>query len=103
MVRDKRIVTGVVVALILLSFVLYVVIVRRAQGDQQRHARTAVQAWYAHNGHPEARVVSCRLVDLGAKLIDGFSCVVAGACAGERIFLVPQKGSVRLYARRSGC
>jgi hypothetical protein len=102
MLRSKRIVAGAVVFVILLSFVLYVVIVRRSQADQERHARTAVARWYRDHGHSAARVTGCRLVDLG-KVIDGFSCTVAGSCPGAHVFIVPAKGHVKPYARETGC
>jgi len=102
MIRDKRVVAAVVVGVILLSFVLYVLIVRRSQADQERRAQRIVQRWYVHHGRPGARVERCRLVDLG-KVIDGFACRVGGTCAGTHTFLVPRKGNVGPYRDEAVC
>jgi len=102
MIRDKRVVAAAVIGVILLSFVLYVVVVRRSQADQERRAQRIVQRWYAHHDLPNARVETCKLVDLG-NVIDGFSCRVSGACAGAHVFLVPRKGNVRPYRDEAAC
>jgi hypothetical protein len=103
MIRDKRFVAGAVVAVILLSFVLYVVIVRRSQTDQERRAQRIVQRYYTRHERPGARVERCTLVDLGPNVIDGFDCRVSGACAGTHTFLVPRKGNVRPYRDEGVC
>ncbi len=100
--RDKRIVTGGVIVLIAVSFVVYVLVVRHSQAKDERRAQTAVQQWYDRN-HRGAHVVGCKLVDLGPKLLDGFACTVTGPCAGTHTFLVPFKGRLRLYRRRPAC
>jgi len=102
MIRDKRVVAAAVIGVILLSFVLYVVIVRRSQSDQERRALRIVQRYYKRHDRPGARVETCRLVDLG-NVIDGFSCRVSGACAGTHVFLVPRKGNVRPYRDERVC
>jgi hypothetical protein len=103
MIRDKRVVAAAVVGVILLSFVLYVLIVRRSQADQERRAQRIVQRWYVRHGRPDAQVERCKLVDLGDNVIDGFDCRVAGACAGTHTFLVPRKGNVRPYRNEAAC